>query len=258
MNQKTKYAIFTMSNKGGIGKSEIALAAVSALRNQKLMESVGYDEPLKVAAFTGDTENWHAVNCLGGDNGNAYTNIVRLDFTTVVGRDKLLDMVLSHQEADILFVDFPANSLNVLTEILEDPSVYFEEVHAAGYQPIVILPFDAQPDTLDSIEQAALSFGKLPHYVVAKNLKGVSLTAFEPVAAAFQKKREGLFSGKTVHVVDFPTFEPEILKISLAEGKGTCYQDIDIHPTLSKSLAVKIRHRRKMEQVAQIIQTILK
>jgi hypothetical protein len=45
-----------------------------------------------------------------------------------------------------------------------------------------------------------------------------------------------------------------MLPILKKEGRGPVYQDIDIHPDLlNKKLAVQIRHRKRVNQLAELL-----
>lgn len=251
LHDKIKVNINLMSNKGGVGKSEITIAVVSLLRNPEFQRKANLPADFKVAAFTGDTVNSHAVTCLGGDTGDAYTNIVQIDLGTREGADKLLNMVDTYPDANVLLTDFPANSLDALGLILDDPQDYFDSFEEEGYTNYVVLPLDAQPDSLASIIQAANLFGAAPHYIVAVNPRDT--TSFKTMYEEYSEKKDQIFEGKKFTEWNIPTFEPLIKTIAKKEGKGTCYQDIDIHPLLKDNKAVKIRHRRNVAQMSTLL-----
>lgn len=251
INRRKNFNI--VSNKGGLGKSEATIAVASALRNPVILEQLDQRKDMQLGVFTGDTENWNAVKRLGGE-GDPFKTIARIDLTTRQGLDDLVNMVETYKDASVLINDFPANSLNVIGQVFDDPSVYFEIFAQHGYDNYLILPMDHQIDSLSSIIQAAAIFGSKPHYIVAFNPQKSNTSEFDRVMNEYQEQRSKIFEGKTFSEWTIPYFDPEVKELSEKYGLGTLSKDLDIHPELK--LACRMRLRMSSASVVNFLKTI--
>ena len=164
-NKKT--AIFIASNKGGVGKTATKISLVSLLRSDYYQEQTG-TSPV-VAAFSADPQNTTSLDLLGGISTDATKTVSMIDIDQAKGRDDLINLLDDYGSSDFIIIDFKANSVKVIQDVLGNSDEYFQNFIDEGFKVVVLLPLDRTEDSANAIKVAVETYGDLPHYVTLIN-----------------------------------------------------------------------------------------
>jgi len=161
---RPKLAVFTLCQKGGVGKTTWCRGYLDIAR------AAG----LTVAAFDADGETGQLVQYYGTrTNGviDRVQNPIRgvSDFNIRRERDRDMLVNASELEADVILFDLPGGSVQELAEISGDGRLVFETYRAAGFQVVVVIVITHMVAAVRTVLDSIDAFGDTARYVVVKN-----------------------------------------------------------------------------------------
>lgn len=185
--KKNKTVIHCVNDKGGVGKTVSFTSIVSFLRSEFYAEKFGRPT---VAAFSADPQNTSTLDLLGGISDDATKTISLIDIDNPRGRDDLINLLDTYHNSDFIIIDYKANSIKVIQEVLGDADAYFQNFKDEGFDVVVLLPLDKTDDSAYGIKVAVETYGDLPRYITLINEytvnksdpKGIYHNAYKTVA----------------------------------------------------------------------------
>lgn len=168
-----KLAIFTLSNKGGVGKTTLAKAFTDYMRKNKFNAAI-YDTD-------GDVKGLLKLYGQTDDGGMTYgddplVNVGYFNMQIEEDRENVINSVES--QADVIFFDTPAGSIRKIFTSLNGAHHFADTLAAEGYKLVLMLLVDPYDDTIDGIQSAVDLFGDKAEYVVWKNMNNAKRDDF--------------------------------------------------------------------------------
>lgn len=255
-NKKPKKVIKITADKGGIGKSEIAAAIVNTLRSDHFTPP-GEEKPI-VAAFSADPQNIGIQNYLGAFSTDATKTVSLIDIDSAGGLDELLNILDNplYAAADYIVIDFPANGVKVIGEVLGDTESYFQSYIDEGFEVIVVCPLSSEVDSAISIRKCVETYGNLPTYVTAINEYTVDKADSRSIYHKEYKSvaLKALEGHKHIEVT-MPALETTFVELCKANHVGPFSDDVE-KPGFLK-LAPKKRWNIARQKVSEMVKSII-
>lgn len=250
-----KLVIFFVSNKGGVGKSEVTAAVATILRSMHF--NVPGQAMPTVAVFSADPQNLGIQNYLGAFSSDATKTVTLINIDTNEGRDDLLNILDNPvvAAADVILIDLKANSVKVLEEVLGDATSLFMSFNEAGFDVIVACPLSSEIDSAYSIQECVETYGDLPTYVTVINEFTVDKSDSKSIYHKEYKSvaLKALEGHKHIEVT-MPALETSFVELCKANHVGPFSDDVEKPNFLSR--AQKIRWNIARQKVSDMVKTI--
>lgn len=197
-----KICFFFASQKGGVGKTFLAMSLVEHLRQESNQSEV----------VVIDADHLNRSLCrryalkdasgavLPNSKQDVFTGVIALEESVTGTRSLFLQALKT--EADYAVVDFAAAAEHDIKAMFPNDQSMDSAFKRLGYEIVVVLPFDEQPDSTQAAEKIVNFFGKGVTYVLVKNPKRSDSRAemtrrFEEISRLFANNAIGV-SGHTM------------------------------------------------------------
>ena len=248
-----KTAIFMVNDKGGVGKTATFNSIVSLLCSNYFSEKTGHTPT--VAALSADPQNTASLQLLGGLSLDATKTVSLIDIDKADGRDELINLLDTYAMSNVIIVDFKANSIKVLQEVLGNADDFFQNYIDEGFDVVVLTPLDKTDDSANSIKVAVETYGDLPTYVTLINEYTVDKSDFNSVYhKAYKAKSLPALNGYKHKEVSMPKMDGIVPKLNAAQ---MAYFDDQADAGDILTRAEKTRWRGYREKVLGICNILL-
>ncbi len=169
-NEIERTAFLLMSYKGGVGKTTLCMTLIEYLR---------FHLKINVLAIDADSENYSLSQryALKGRDGDFLENLDQLDEGVVQVPEctkegfKTILQALRAQDARHAVIDFGGGDVSTFQSLFATDDSLERQFKKYGFRLVVIIPFDNQPNQMDSVGTVIGALGDWAQYVIIQNPK---------------------------------------------------------------------------------------
>ena len=165
-NVPGKLAILFMSEKGGVGKSTLAVSCVEYLRYLKGYPTLVVDADVNVRGVVSRYGKYDDQGRLLNNEYQLDDGVVHLESSTQIGFKPIMQS-LKHQSANYAVIDFGAAEIDAFLACFPDEESLALQFRRRGYEVIVVIPFDDQAGQAESVGNVIGCLGRSVNYLLA-------------------------------------------------------------------------------------------
>ena len=219
-----------MGEKGGVGKSEVALALVDFYSHREE----------QIVVCEADRSNGETGPAVEGKGGHTviYPYFSENPAQTE-GADELLDAAIDNGIATI--IDCPAQSLRPIAQWIADGSI--EIALEDGVEPFFWFVTNGQRSSMGLLLESVSTFPAIPHILVRNHFMIQDLT-YDYSAPESNPEVASILSKNSIPVIEFPCFQTRDIEYRKA-GKLTFLESIEDRPGAQRATRSRIRRSVK-------------
>ena len=219
-----------MGEKGGVGKSEVALALIDFYTQRGE----------QIVVCEADRSNGETGPAVEGKNGHTviYPYFSENPAQTS-GADELLDAAIENGVATI--IDCPAQSLSAIAQWIADGSI--EIALEDGIEPHFWFVTNGQRSSMGLLLESIQTFPTTPHILVRNHFMIQGLT-YDYSAPEGNPEVAAILAEHQIPVLNFPCFQTRDIEYRKA-GKLTFLEAVEARPGAQRATRSRIRSRLK-------------
>ena len=166
-HRRPRYAFLVMSEKGGVGKSTIAMTLLDYLRTKMSQRVLAIDVDSGNSTLAKSYGLLDSEGTILANENQVEDGVVRCEHSEE-GFLRIFE-ALHSSDADHVLLDFPGGAIKGFTGLFPSSDSFDRQFSSVGFKPVVIVPFDEQPNQSESVGSIVGRIGKRTIYVVIQN-----------------------------------------------------------------------------------------
>lgn len=165
--RRPRYAFLVMSEKGGVGKSTMAMTLLDYLRITMSQRVLAIDVDSGNSTLAKSYGLLDSAGTFLPNEDQVEDGVVRCE-NSEMGFLRIFE-ALQASDAEHVLLDFPGGAIKGFTGLFPSSASFDRRFAAVGFKPVVIVPFDEQPNQSESVGSIVGRIGIKTMYVVIQN-----------------------------------------------------------------------------------------